>query len=174
MAVTYPASAIVVRVPLPPRLAGMRKHWDQAASVGVPAHVTILFPFLPAERLGSEVRRELASIASAQEPFEVRFDRVGRFPRVVYLVPEPSTPFTHLTEAVVARYPNQRPYGGAFAEVIPHLTICESDEAPQDDIAVKATGGLPFTHRVSTLEVLVEAGDGRWRSRWRLPLGRRA
>lgn len=174
MADTEPASAIVVRVPLPRLIAGLRSRWDRAAGVGVPAHVTILFPFLSAERLGPGVRRELATISAAFEPFDVRFVRVGRFPGVVYLVPEPSTPFLQLTDAVVARYPDHPPYGGAFAEVIPHLTICESDEAALDDIAAKATGGLPFTHRVSTLEVLVEDGNGRWRSRWQLELGRRA
>jgi 2'-5' RNA ligase len=171
MVATEPASAIVARVPVPRMLEQARRRWDWAAGVGVPAHVTILFPFLPVRRLGPGDRRELAAIAATEEPFVVRFRRIGRFPGVVYLAPEPSAPFTRLTAAVGARYPDFPPYGGAFDEVIPHLTVAESAEAPLDDIAAEARGTLPFERRVSALEVIVEGGDGRWHTRWRLPLG---
>ena len=171
MVATEPASAIVVRVPIPRATALLRKRWDWLASVGVPAHVTILFPFLPAGRLVPEERRELAAIAAKHDPFDLRFERVGRFPGVVYLAPEPATPFERLTEAVVARYPDLQPYGGAFDVVVPHLTITESGDAPLDEIAARAAVALPFEHRVSRLEVLIEGGGGRWRSRWRIALG---
>jgi 2'-5' RNA ligase len=168
---TEPASAIVARIPPPYRLERLRRSWDWAASVGVPAHVTVLFPFLPARGLVPAVRRELAGIAADHPPFEVRFARVGRFPGVVYVAPEPSAPFTRLTEAVVARYPEFPPYEGAFDEVIPHLTIAEGADRPLDDIALRAERSLPFVRQVMALEVLVEGGDGRWRRRWRVPLG---
>ena len=171
MVTAEPGSAVIVRVPLPMGLNRLRAQWDLAAGGAVPAHVTVLFPFLPLGSLGSNVRRELAAIAAAHEPFDVRFARVGRFPGVVYLAPEPSEPFTRLTAAVVGQYPDFPPYGGAFEEVIPHLTVCESSTAPLDEIAADAARVLPFTHRVSKLDVLVEGTDGRWRSRWRLALG---
>jgi len=171
MVATEPASAIVVRVPVPRALERSRRQWDWAAGVGVPAHVTILFPFLPVGRLGPAVRTELAAIAASLGPFDVRFRRVGRFPGVVYLAPEPSAPFTRLTAAVVARYPGFPPYGGAFDEVIPHLTIAESADGPLDEIAAGARAALPFEHRVAALEVIIEGGDGRWHSRWRVSLG---
>jgi 2'-5' RNA ligase len=166
-----PASAIVARVPLPLALHRLRATWDRSASIGVPAHVTILFPFLPAEGLLADVRRELAAIAATQAPFDLRFERVGRFPGVVYLVPEPAAPFVRLTDAFVARYPDLPPYGGAFDEVIPHLTLAESGEAPLDDVAAAAQRVLPFRHRIASLEVLVEGGESPWRTQWRLPLG---
>ncbi len=98
MADTDPASAIVVRVPLPRRLADLRTRWVSAASVGVPA-------------AGSRSRRRTSRSGCASTG--------SGDPGVVYLDPEPSTPFSRLTEAVVARYPGHQPYGGAFAEVIP-------------------------------------------------------
>ena len=168
---TEATSAVVVRVPLPPALARLRARWDWAASVGVPPHVTIVFPFLPAERLGPDVRRSLADVAARQRPFTVRFARVERFPTVVYLAPQPSAPFTHLIETVVERFPDFPPYGGAFEVVIPHLTITESERAPFDDIAAQAATALPFTHRVTRIEMLVEGGEGRWHGHWRIPLG---
>jgi hypothetical protein len=113
----------------------------------------------------------LAAIAADQEPFDVVFDEVRCFPGVVYLAPRPVAPFLHLTEAVTARFPGFPPYAGAFAEVIPHLTVAESLVAPLDEIAVETAAVLPFRHRVTALEVLVEGGDGRWHRRWRIPLG---
>ena len=171
MVTTEPASAIVVRVKVSDALERARRRWDWAAGVGVPAHVTIVFPFLPVARLTPDVRRSLAAIAAAHESFDVRFARVGRFPSVVYLAPEPSAPFSRLTEAVVARFPEYPPYEGAFDVVIPHLTLVESAAAPLDGIAEAAEHHLPFTRRVSSLEVLVEGPDAHWHSRWRIRLG---
>ena len=146
---------------------------DFAAGVGVPAHVTLLFPFMPAAALTPPVRRALAEIAASVEPFDVRFATVGRFPGIVYLVPEPGRPFTTLTDAIAARFPAYQPYEGAFDEVIPHLTLVESATAPLDKIADAAQRHLPFTHRVDVMEVLVEGPDARWRGHWRIPFGRR-
>ena len=100
------------------------------------------------------------------------FTRVGRFPTVVYLAPEPDTPFARLTAEIAARYPDHPPYGGAFEEVVPHLTVAESATAPLDQIALAAADHLPIRHRVTMLEVLVEGVEGRWHGRWRLPSGR--
>ena len=172
MATTEPASAIVVRIRIPTALERLRARWDRAASDGVPAHVTILFPFLPSRRLSPAVRRELAVIAAATEPFGVRFARIERFPGVVYAAPEPSGPFVRLTDAFAARFPEHRPYGGAFDTVVPHLTIAEAPDAPLDDIVNEASAILPFEGRVRGLEVLVQDGEGQWRGRWRLALGR--
>jgi 2'-5' RNA ligase len=178
MAPTEPVSAVIVRVPLPGRLVRLRARHDWAASVGVPPHVTVLFPFVPARRLTPAVRQGLAAIARSAAPFDVRFERVGRFPNVVYLQPEPATPFSSLTKTVHAIFPDFPPYGGAFDEVIPHLTITETfgdavDEAMLDGIAVEAAHDLPFGVRVSRLDVIVEGDDGRWRGLWRVPLARR-
>src|SRR3954452_19459521 len=165
-------SAVVVRVSLPARLERRRRRWDPATAAGVPPHVTILYPFVPPVGLDPRVRAALVDVAGTHSPFDVRFDRVGRFPTVVYLVPDPPEPFIELTEAVQARFPDFQPYDGAFDEVIPHLTIADSTVAPLDSVAAEATAALPLTFRVSRLDVLVQGADDRWRSRWRLRLGR--
>ena len=113
--------------------------------MGVPAHVTLLFPFMPAAALRPPVRRALAEIAATVEPFDVRFATVGRFPGVVYLVPEPGATFTALTDAIVARFPAYQPYEGAFDVVIPHLTLVELPTAPLDEIAAAARAA-PAVH----------------------------
>lgn len=172
MIVNEPATAIVVRIPVPVALKRLRRTWDAAAGAGVPDHVTILFPFLPPDRLASGVRDDLARIAALHEPFDVRFARIGRWPELVYLVPDPSAPFIRLTDAVVTRYPDYPPYGGSYDEVVPHLTVVGSAVAPLDEIAGESERHLPFGCRVTHLEVLVQRGTGAWRRRWRIPLGR--
>jgi 2'-5' RNA ligase len=171
MAAADPISGVVVRMALPAPLARIRARDDLAAAAGTPPHVTLLFPFMPVALLRPAVRRELASIAARVEPFEVCFTGVGRFPGIVYLVPEPAAPFAALTAAIVAKFPHYPPYEGAFDTVVPHLTLVESPTARHDAIAEAARRHLPFAHRVTSIEVLVERGDGRWHSRWRLPLG---
>lgn len=173
MAATEPASAIVIRVPVPSGLDRLRRRWDTSARTGVPAHVTILFPFVSAPDLTLADRSTLAAIARGVEPFDIAFRQVGRFPTVVYLAPEPSAPITALTDAVSARYPGYPPYGGVFDEAIPHLTVTEGETAPLDEIAADAGRWLPFTHHATALEMLVETPQGRWRRHWRIPLGLR-
>lgn len=171
MTTADPVSGVVVRVPLPVPLERVRRHDDFAANVGAPAHVTLLFPFMPVAGLRPPTRRALAEIAATVEPFDARFATVGRFPGAVYLVPKPAGQFVALTEAIATRFPEYQPYEGAFDEVIPHLTLVESATAPLDEIAAAAQRHLPFTCRVALMEVLVEGPDERWRGHWRIPLG---
>jgi 2'-5' RNA ligase len=161
-------SAVIVRLRLPAGLERLRRARDRSASHGVPAHVTILYPFLPQSDLTGTVRGELASIAREIRAFDVRFSTVARWPGVVYLEPEPRAPFRAMIDRVVARWPDHPPYDGAVDEVIPHLTIAEHDD-PLDDVLAAVPGFLPFEAPATGLEVLAETGEGRWRSRWRLP-----
>jgi len=165
------ASAVIVRVPVPAPVERIRRRWDHAARLGVPSHVTVLFPFLTPDDLDGPVRRELAAIATRHRPFRVRFERVGRWPSVAFLAPEPSEPFARLTRDVAERFPDYPPYEGAFAEVVPHLTVAENPNAPLDEIAGTVEAALPFEHEVTSLAVLIETADGRWHGHWRLPLG---
>jgi len=171
MPATDPISGVIVRITLPLALERVRRRHDIAAASGAPAHVTLLFPFLPVTQLTLDVRRELAEIAGSIRPFEVRLTEVGRFPGVVYLAPEPAAPFAELTASIVARFPDYLPYGGAYPAVIPHLTLTESDEAPLDAIADAAARSLPFTRHVSAIELLTEDRAGPWHRHWQIPLG---
>ena len=161
-------------VTLPGALEWVRRRHVVAAASGAPAHVTLLFPFLPVTRLEPHVRRELAEIARGVTPFEVRFAEVGRFPGVVYLAPEPTAPFARLTASIVAQFPDYPPYGGAYPEAVPHLTLAESDEGTLDAMAVVAQRSLPFTRRVPAIELLTEDRAGQWHRHWRIPLGVRS
>jgi hypothetical protein len=133
--------------------------------------VTVLYPFLDPADISDEVDAELARIASEAASFDVRFERVGRFSDVVWLAPEPVGPIAALTDAVAARWPDHPPYGGAFEEVIHHLTV--ADGAPPnvlDRLASELVGGLPIAERVETLTLGVREA-GTWSVRRRYALG---
>src|SRR5436305_14446142 len=111
-------TAIVVVVPEAQALYdAWRERWDPAP--GIPAHVTLLFPFRPAERVDDALLAELRALFAAVAPFDVEFPRIGRFAEVAWLAPEPAEPFVALTETRVARFPEHPPYGGTgFALIL--------------------------------------------------------
>ena len=167
-----PVSAIVVRISLPPGLKRVRDRLDRAAHLGVPPHVTLVYPWLPATALTRAARGVLSHVARETQPFDVRFVAALRWPGVVYLEPEPMWPFRALMDRLAIQYPEFPPYGGTIAEVIPHLTLVENGDAPLDEIAAAAGQRLPFERLVRSMEVLAEDADGRWRTVWRLPFRR--
>lgn len=162
-------SAIVVRIRVPAAIERLRRAHDRAAALGVPAHVTILYPFVPASELTLAVRDDLARIAGEFRAFRVTFAEAARWPGVVYLDPKPGSPFTALIDRVAACFPEHPPYGGQISEVIPHVTVVESHEAPLEEIRSSAQAALPFEAAAEALDILVQGEGGPWRRRWRLP-----
>ena len=73
---------------------------------------------------------EMAAAAVKSVPgFGCRFARTDWFGEdVLSLAPEPAGPFRALTAAVHAAFPQYPPFGGAFADVIPHLTVGDRPE----------------------------------------------
>ncbi|MFG3086894.1 2'-5' RNA ligase family protein [Streptomyces antibioticus] len=167
-------SGLIVRVPeAEPLVRAWRDRLDPSVRAGVPAHVTVLFPFLDASRIDDAVCAEIGEVLARHRSFEARFERCGRFPGVLYLAPEPDTGFRRLTEAIVARWPEHPPFGGQFADPVPHLTIAQSqDEATVDQAEADLRTGLPVVAQISSVDLLVHDGT-RWRWRASFPMQRR-
>jgi 2'-5' RNA ligase len=169
-------SAIVVPIALPEDLESIRQAHVDNARLGVPAHVTLLFPFVPATAVApSDVARAAAAIARTTA-FDVElntattFDPTPTTEGVVWLAPEPAAPFVSMTEALVDAFPGYLPYDGLHDTVLPHLTLANVDV----DVTALLTAtrpALPFTRRVEFAAVLVEDAAGRWRIAHELPLG---
>lgn len=165
-------TAVIVPVELPVAVRRLRDRLDPSAVDGVPAHVTLLFPFLPPAELDEEVRGRLAAIIGAERPFPFTLARVGRWPDVVYLAPEPDAPFLRLIEAVAAAFPEHPPYGGAHADVVPHVTIAQDPRPGYLEAAEHALPALLPIRDVAREAWLVARLDAApWRTLWRLPLG---
>ena len=85
-------SAVVVPVPeAEPAVAGWRARCDPSAALGMPAHVTALFPFLDEARLTADVTGRLAAVCARAPVLDVELARFGRFPEVLYLTQTPPT-----------------------------------------------------------------------------------
>jgi len=164
-------SAIIIRVTVPLEVERVRRRSVASAALGVPAHVTVLFPFLPVGILSLADRAIVEDVVGRFAPFELSFGRVGRFPSAVYLLLEPAAPVVAMTRALNRRYPELRPYGARFRSIVPHLTISEDSADQPEDLAAALGSALPFRHRVTEVEVMAQSATGRWRPRWRLPLG---
>jgi 2'-5' RNA ligase len=155
-------TALIVEVPeAEPHVAELRAQYDWSAQRGVPAHVTILFPFAPAHDVDEPaVRRLFADFT----PFEFVLDRVERWDAgIVWLHPEPSQPFSELTRAVWERWPGYPPYEGIHEEVIPHLTVSET----LIDVHIE----VPIACRAKEVTLIEEGDDEMWTLRRRFPLG---
>lgn len=78
---------------------------------------------------------------------------------MLYLAPERAGPLRALTSAVAARWPEVPPYGGQFAEVIPHLTVAHG-QGPDvlDLVEAELTDGLPVRTRVASVWLLAFTG----------------
>jgi 2'-5' RNA ligase len=168
-------TALVVVVPEAQALYDAWRHrWDPAP--GIPAHVTLLFPFRSADRVDDALLGELRELFAAAAPFDVEFGRVGRFEEVAYLAPDPAEPFVALTQALVARYPEHPPYGDeGFDEIVPHLTIVNRvTPAVREEAAAALAEHLPVRAHAREATLLEEDEAGAWRPRATFALGARA
>jgi 2'-5' RNA ligase len=167
-------TAVVVVVPeAQPLYDAWRHRWDPAP--GIPAHVTLLFPFRPAAQVDEALLAELRALFAEVKSFDVEFGRVGRFEEVAYLAPDPAEPFVALTRALVDRYPEHPPYGDeGFDEIVPHLTIVNRvTPALRDEVAAALAEHLPVRAHVREATLLEEDEAGVWRSRATFALGAR-
>jgi hypothetical protein len=132
---------------------------------GLSAHLTLTVPFLPSDRTG-----EVAAFAAAQEPFAYTLVRCARFPAALYLVPEPDDRLHALIDAVLRHWPEYPRYGGAHADVVPHVTVAERD---LDAAEAAVAPHLPIAARAEELLVLalVDPVERRWEPHARFRLG---
>lgn len=176
MGMTGQRSAVVVPIRLPATVETIRRRHVDNATLGVPAHVTLLFPFIPPPSIDEPTMKRLAASIVRAPRFAVAFDRIETFEPgptedgVAWLAPEPPVPFVSMTAALVEAFPGYLPYEGAHDEVIPHLTLAEGIG---DVAAIRATARrwLPFRRTVAAAVLLVEDAAGRWRVAARMPLG---
>lgn len=162
-------SAILLDVPeAEPLVGALRATGDPSARLGIPAHVTLLYPFVPDPDEGTV--EELRWFFAGVDGFHLTFSAVGEFPEVVYLAPEPETVVRGLTDALFRRWPDCPPYRGAFDDVVPHLTVVASPDAAlrrraHDEVA----RGLPISSVAREASVWV-GDDAGWTCRARFPL----
>jgi 2'-5' RNA ligase len=164
-------SAIIIPVPdAEPVVERYRLEYDPVALAGVPAHITLIVPWLPPDEIDNGNLAELADVLSSTTAFSFRLTRVRWFGRgVLWLAPDPAEPFIKLTAMLADRF-GTLPYDDEFDEVVPHLTVGHATDGVElDSVEGAIAAALPIDCRAG--EVWVMVGDGRaWSPRERVRL----
>jgi 2'-5' RNA ligase len=118
-------SALIIEVPeAEPAVHRYRERLDANAPLGIPAHITVLAPFMPPETINTSVLTRLGQLFAEAGRFRFRLDRTAWFSdRVLWLAPGDPGPFRDLTQRVFRAFPAFPPFEGQHDDVVPHLTI---------------------------------------------------
>jgi len=156
-------SGIILPVPdAEPVVGRLRALHDSQARFGVPAHITLLYPFAHPSQVAAGIDA-LHQLFSSVPAFEFSLVEARRFPGTSYLHPEPFTTFVRLTEMLVRQWPDFPPYGGAFSTVTPHLTVAQQAAPDVLDIVDAAVSGhLPIACRAKEAWLLCSDERGFW------------
>jgi len=167
-------TAFIVRVPeAEPYVSHLRHQFDPSASLGVPAHITVLYPFMPPEQITEAVANRVRAAAISCRAFGFQLSKVRLFPGALYLAPEPARPFVALTAALARQFPEYPPYGGQFKTVVPHLTVAQAGGWRQSSAHAELLSALWPSGSISSWcseLVLIENSSGHWRQKHAFPL----
>ncbi len=158
-------SALAILVPEAETLVKtFRDKYDPSAAKGMPAHISLLYPFKSPDEIDGAVTGVLQSLFAHIPGFTLTFSEARRFPGVLYLAPAPEEPILSLIEAIAREFPEAPPYGGAYSKIIPHLTMVQIADAQQMDIVAAefdefARDKLPIQASVAEV-ALVDNEDG--------------
>ena len=111
-------STIVILVPEAEGLVqSFRDRYDPSAKVGMPAHITLLYPFKSPDEIDEVALYTLRHCFLRFPPFKFSLKTINQFAgETLYLVPEPEDPFRELTLGIWGCYPETPPYRGRLLE----------------------------------------------------------
>jgi 2'-5' RNA ligase len=169
-------TALVIASPeVEPAIKRFRDLYDPSATDGVPAHITLLYPFLAPTAVDAEVLNALKACFSWFAPISYELGELRRFPGVLYLAPHPDEPFRQLTMAIWSRYPQTPPYGGRHPDIVPHVCVAQiADEKRLDDVEDDFRRSTHTRLRVSCKAseiALLERSAAKWHTRCVFPIG---
>ena len=112
----------------------------------VPAHITLLYPFVPIDDLDSACQT-LRAIGTEIAPFEITMRGYGQFSRVTFMTPVDPAPIRAVFHRIFAAFPDYPPYRGEFGnDLHPHMTVAMfEDEGTQQQADLPDYGSIPFT-----------------------------
>jgi 2'-5' RNA ligase len=162
------SALVVVAAEAEPIVGEWRLRYQRGAvERGLPAHLTVLFPFVPAAEIDDELLTELRRLYAAVWPFVYELASVESFPDAAWLAPIPAEPFHALVDVARQAFPALPPYGEPEHVVVPHCTIGTDNDPDAVEAMVRALREglgtqLPIRCRATELVLLAEGMDGRW------------
>jgi 2'-5' RNA ligase len=170
-----PERALVILVPEAELIVhSFRERFDPSARQEMPAHITILYPFLSGHSIEGAARVDLEDLFRAHPQFDFSLREVKRFPGVLYLAPEPSEPFDRLIAEVCKKFQESPPYAGSVGRPVPHLTIADVgqrfdlDSIEREFLSLNAAL-LPVSATAKTV-TLMALRDSKWQREYAFAL----
>lgn len=156
-------TALILALALPPGLEGLRlQHVRDAATEGIAAHQTLLYPFAEPASLDEALLDDVARIVAGHPGWTLTLAGFGRWPDTLYATVEPDAPLRALQAALAAAFPELPLYGEPGLRFEPHVTVAEGPGVTDPDVPADAAWAeLPVTREVREVQLIVRR-DGRW------------
>jgi len=161
-------SVILIPIPEAEEIIGKwRMRYDRVARLGIPAHITLLFPFKIPSVIDKSVINKLELLFSTINTFSFSLTAIETFPNVIFLSPSPKESFIDITKKIVSIFPENQPYEGKFPDINPHLTLGQlSDKDNFSEILKKIKEDiehkLPLKTKATEARLMIENPDGKW------------
>jgi 2'-5' RNA ligase len=172
-----PTTALIVTIPEAEIVVGAwrQRYSAEAVERGVPPHITILIPLVPAAEVDGNLLARLRALFATVRPFDYELATLESFPAVVWLAPEPAAPFRELIARTREAFPQYPPYGDPTLEPVPHCTIGVDDDPDRvasmlDELRRALGPSLPIRCRATSVDLLQQREDESWLLRERFAL----
>ncbi|MEU6660087.1 2'-5' RNA ligase family protein [Streptomyces sp. NPDC046821] len=165
-------SALVIILPeANPLLEAAAQVTPHLVRKGLPAHVSLLYPFLPTEEVTAGVDAEVRDLAASLRTVETELTDFAEAPGFVGMAVPALRP---LADAFYARWPHIAPYGGRFGQrPEPHVTLV-TGASPEEAELVREKVRPLLPLRVTAWRAdLVVRTDRDWRLRLTAPFAAR-
>jgi 2'-5' RNA ligase len=151
-------------------LAAVGTRYPGTVREGVPAHVSLLYPFVAAAELDERVSGALGELVAEQAPMPVQLAECYHREGFVALRPDPIDGLRELISKTHRRWPDVVPYEGAYRDVEPHVTVAlRCSEETAVTIEREVTARLPLSAELR--EAWLVAFEGQWLVRGRFEFG---
>ena len=102
-------SVILIPIPNAEEIIGKwRIKYDRVARLGIPSHITLLFPFKIPSAINKAVIKKLELLFSMIRSFLFSLTTIGTFPNVIFLLPSPKGFFVDITKKITSIFPETR------------------------------------------------------------------
>ncbi|MFD6880357.1 MULTISPECIES: 2'-5' RNA ligase family protein [unclassified Streptomyces] len=165
---TIGTTAIVIELPAAEVLLEAVAGVDPSlVRTGLPAHVTVLYPFVAAADVDDETERAVRRLAGSMPAVDLLLRRLVAAPGFVAVEAAELDP---VITAFRDRWPAVRPYGGRFGESpTAHVTMALGcDEAEARRVGDRVGELLPLRARAEAVHLVVLTDRG-WRRRVSAP-----
>jgi 2'-5' RNA ligase len=137
----------------------LREAYDQDSFNRVPAHITLMYPFVPPDAVDEAVER-LEPICASIPAFEITLDRYGSFENTLFLEPSNPEKILALHQTLASAFPEYPIYGGEHGDNLhPHLTLARFDN-PQEAKSIDLPPAPSFTFMVKQIHLYLGEPEG--------------